>query len=767
MSKKIVFSIGLLFLSSLILLHSQTSRAEEKNPESQNQNNFSRSQLVIPKDICARGVATTGILDDEIGLNSPAASHTEPEIEATWEGVPRWMGGINFSGSETFFGSISKGKYFFGSSLGPNDYLAVELRFSTTDSTLCQTFRRPGYAAAGVGVFPGTAWDVSDTANPRQLNICFVEWDDGVGPNPAPDSIWNPDETGAPTYGKREYIFIMKSSYDGTGTTYASYNAFDGASLMDILYAWWPRVEPGHTLLEALPAEIDINLYYVKNVRAIPDSGRLIITWAYFDTGAVKFRIYTSESSPAESLEDSVAGDQRSYTLSSLVNGTTYYFRIQAVGSGDSVIGNSKEASATPQTMGFHLNLVGYWHERNDYGDIWGYTDTITGKEYALICSRPQGVSIVDITVDPPQEVGFIPSILPNRDAKDVKVYGTYAIVIKESEAAQIVDISDVTNPTQVATISPSGGGAHNCQVVGNYLYIVGNHGTGGVEIFDLITPSAPVKVGEFQPFYYHDTDIRNDTLYACGIYGDGIDILDISNKASPFRIDLFNYAGSGAHNIEISEDGKYVFVGDEIGPSGNWTRVFDVSNPASVVKVADIIVDSNAVVHNCYVRDTLLWIGHYTEGVRVWNVADPTDPSEVAYYDTYQPAEYGYGGVWSVYPYFASNKVIASDRQTGLYVFEPDSTLVTNCVAKPGDASGNGSLGLEDLIAIANYVFNKPGCSPVPLCWLSNLLCRGDWEANGSAGLTDVIRGANYIFNKPGGPWGPIASGTCCQAVQ
>lgn len=93
-------------------------------------------------------------------------------------------------------------------------------------------------------------------------------------------------------------------------------------------------------------------------------------------------------------------------------------------------------------------------------------------------------------------------------------------------------------------------------------------------------------------------------------------------------------------------------------------------------------------------------------------------------------------------------------------------TVTVPVCTAKPGDASANNSLGLEDLIAAANYIFNKSGCLPLPLCWLSNLLCRGDWEGNGGVALTDVIRGANYIFNKPGGPWTPVASGTCCIPV-
>ncbi len=87
-------------------------------------------------------------------------------------------------------------------------------------------------------------------------------------------------------------------------------------------------------------------------------------------------------------------------------------------------------------------------------------------------------------------------------------------------------------------------------------------------------------------------------------------------------------------------------------------------------------------------------------------------------------------------------------------------------CSAIPGDANANGNYSLGDIIATVNYYFNKPGCSPQPLCWLSNLLCRGDWNGSGNITLGDIIQGVNYYFNKPGGPWNALPSGACCLPV-
>ncbi|OGC77140.1 MAG: hypothetical protein A2Z27_00415 [candidate division Zixibacteria bacterium RBG_16_50_21] len=93
-------------------------------------------------------------------------------------------------------------------------------------------------------------------------------------------------------------------------------------------------------------------------------------------------------------------------------------------------------------------------------------------------------------------------------------------------------------------------------------------------------------------------------------------------------------------------------------------------------------------------------------------------------------------------------------------------STGCTACIAIAGDANASNSLSLSDVIAAVNYIFNNPGCSVSPDCWITNLLCRGDWNGDFSVSLGDVIQGVNYIFNKPGGPWNPVPSGLCCKPL-
>lgn len=666
----------------------------------------------------------------------------DPDVEAFWGGATEWMSGINWAGGEAFGGSIGKGINFFGSNLSTGDYVSVQIIFETgaPNQTLCGTFRRDlSYAWGGVGTFPGQAWDISDPDNPRRLNMCFVEDNNIVTAN----QTWDPNDLGAPTYGKREYVYVMLSDYDGDGLTYNGQNGASGASSLDILFNWWPLVAGGHTFFENEPCTLSVGAYYVNGfdlIMAETGSGRKAsMSWGYVGDDVLDhFNIYRSTSPSMNTLFDQVTSGTFEYIDSTLVMDQEYYYRIEGRDGSDSAVASSKTI-AVPDRISEGLDFLGNWNGRSLYGDCWGYVDTATDKEYALLCARNEGVSIIDIDVSPPVEVGFMPVMTFGNDSKDVKIYKNYAIVISEYENAQIFDITDVTSPVQVSQIVSEGGsGAHNCMVDGDYLYIVGNHDIGGVEIFDISNPAAPVNVGDFEPFYYHDLDIYNDTLVCAGIYGDGIDLLDVSNKAAPSFVKRFNYTFSGAHNCEFIHGMDYVAIGDEIGGEPH-TRIFDLQDLDAINKVADIVIISTQPTHNCYLRNDTLFIAHYALGLRMYDVSDPTNPVSVGYYDTYTGSSSGYVGAWNVYPFFPSGKIIVSDMQTGLYVMEITGTPHGCCVGMRGDVNNDGmDANILDLNFLVNRIFRL---GPAPVC---------DEESDvNSDGSSANILDLNYLINR------------------
>ena len=169
-----------------------------------------------------------------------------------WEWIPsnqRWLGGGNH-GLAIFFGSADLGKHFFGSTLKDWQYKNVSIMFDAALITNCKVYRRDlGYTVqSGLGTFYGEAYDILDPNNPRRLNIVFME-DNTQKPA---DMVWNPDTT---DQGAREYLYIMNSDYDPV--TAGGYDDHNWGPSADVLFAYLPRLEPGHTFLEN-PAELKL-----------------------------------------------------------------------------------------------------------------------------------------------------------------------------------------------------------------------------------------------------------------------------------------------------------------------------------------------------------------------------------------------------------------------------------------------------------------------------------------------------------------------------
>ena len=613
------------------------------------------------------------------------------DLFASWAPAPAWMGSVDFD-AELYGGGMARGRFFLigNATTTPEDDAPVEIRFDEDEVTLAPVFTvSDNWIATSVGTFRGSAWDVSDPERPRRLNVAFTE----RGDTPNADGVWGPD---ASSQGDLELLYVMNSDYDGTGETYLGNNLF--TTPMDILYGWFPRLAPGRELYETSPAALSVELAYVRDLAAVADDGTVSLSWAYDLPDGAAFRVVRAEDDgPLVEVAEVPIG-ARSFDDVGLSPEPLYRYRVLVVDDAGAPIHTSAEVS-TRATVRLGVDLVGVYDERSGYADVWGYTAP-DGREYGLVALQSSGLVIVDVTDDVPVEVGFVPTAQGAFDSKDVKVYEQYAYLVNEGGPMQIIDLTDPANPVEVGQLLTdlSGGGdhgSHNVLVADDHLWTTGGPAPGGVQVWALQPdPTAPTFVGEAQPFYYHDFEVRDGIGFGPGIYGDGIDVLDVSDPANISLITRFNYPGSGAHNTCTTPDLSHVYVGDEIGSAGNWTRVFDLSDLDDVEFVGDLVVDGQAAVHNCYVHDGLLYVAHYTEGLQVFDLSDPAAPTRVAFYDTYTDSGYGYNGAWSVYPYFASGKVLVSDRTYGLFVLR---------VTPPVDAAGGPAAAELALAAAPN----------------------------------------------------------------
>ncbi len=331
--------------------------------------------------------------------------------------------------------------------------------------------------------------------------------------------------------------------------------------------------------------------------------------------------------------------------------------------------------------------------------DAWGWTDSTTGKEYALM-GVTNATTFVDITdTENPIYLGKLPTATNSSIWRDVKVYQDYAFIVSEAanHGMQVFDLTrlrDVANPPEIFTTDAhytEFGSCHNIVIneTSGFAYAVGtNTYGGGPHVINIQNPTNPVAAGGY-PGYSHDAQVVTyngpDTDYAgseifIGSNEDEVVILDVSDKSNPVEIATLTYQNVGyTHQGWFTEDMQYFIFGDETDElyfGGNTRTIVldlnDLDNPSIHMEYTGT---TPAIDHNGYVNGNLYYLANYTAGVRVIDISGINNQSmsEIRSFDTYpENNNVNFNGAWNVYPYFASGNILISDINRGLLIVRP-----------------------------------------------------------------------------------------------
>ncbi len=311
------------------------------------------------------------------------------------------------------------------------------------------------------------------------------------------------------------------------------------------------------------------------------------------------------------------------------------------------------------------------------YNDCWGYRDPNTGNEYAIL-GTTTGISIWNVT-DPfnPYETGFVRSTGNNSGWRDIDTFGDniYSVTEGSSGGLQIIDISDPEAPDSLG--KKHAFTSHTLWIDKDAAVAYCN-GAGGIpsaagfRAYTLATPDNPVILANWGTPYYHDLHARNGVAYGAAIQNGGrFDILNVLSLPTVTLTAPVSYTNGFTHNVWPSDDGNYVFTTDELLGTGT-VRVFDVSNTASVIEVAQFPVYANTCVHNVYVKSDTAYCSWYEEGVLAFDVTDPLDPVQIGSFDTGPDTTGPFGdyiGCWAVYPFLPSGVMVTSDIVQGMHL--------------------------------------------------------------------------------------------------
>ena len=343
-------------------------------------------------------------------------------------------------------------------------------------------------------------------------------------------------------------------------------------------------------------------------------------------------------------------------------------------------------------------SLVSSWTYDNTYNECWGVV--VNNQEFAVIGSTA-GTHFFDITY--PQnssQVAFVAGSYTGAGVihRDYHDYAGYLYIVCDegnSSTLQIVDITDL--PNSVTTVYDSNvlfTKSHNIYIDTATAKLYACASNSAMDVYNLDIPTNPVLIYSYNGVgHVHDAFVRNDSAYLnCG--NDGLRILDFSDVNQigdqPTLLGtLTSYPDAGYnHSGWLNDKGTIYIMQDE--NHGYDVKILDVSDigDINVLSTFNSGVNQNSMAHNGIIKDNLAFIPYYHDGLRVFDISDPSNPIQNWQYDTYlksieycaiHPDHLSYKGAWGVYPYLPSGNIIVSDMQTGLYIIElnPGSTNI------------------------------------------------------------------------------------------
>jgi choice-of-anchor B domain-containing protein len=350
-----------------------------------------------------------------------------------------------------------------------------------------------------------------------------------------------------------------------------------------------------------------------------------------------------------------------------------------------------------------NIELLDQWFEDSlitsstkvRYSGCWGFT--YQHNEYAVIGST-EGYHFFQLTDENTlKPCGFIEGRFnsPQVIHREIKTFANYAYLVCDegNSSLQIADLTFLPDSVvKVADIQDERfGKIHNifidsasallyaCLVTpipnGNMLNKI------PLRVFSLSDPLNPILLWEGPNDIpeVHDCYVRqNIAILHCGM--DGIRIYDFTNPLNPhFKNDLTFYQDQGYnHQGWLSPDGKtYVFADETSGKRVKKCR-FESNLSLHIENYFGTNFLQNSVPHNIMIDNNFAYIAYYNEGLRIFDIRKT--PVEIAAYDTYpQDSYFNMNGAWGVYANFPSGRIVISDRQFGLFLFDWERPVFLN----------------------------------------------------------------------------------------
>lgn len=274
-------------------------------------------------------------------------------------------------------------------------------------------------------------------------------------------------------------------------------------------------------------------------------------------------------------------------------------------------------------------------------------------------------------------------------DALEVVTRDGYLYIATSRKGLLIYDVRNPTQPVFRGQLMVDAGAAsaesftniHTLQLVPNQPVVLAVNQTTpltDLRAIDVSNPAAPREIGRFMiqrtPVgldIFHDTQVieRDGRLivFLHSLEG-GMFILDATDLRSIKKISAITWEGTTSHSgapFNVSGHSYYLACDEGFDEGMTILAVDDLEHPRVVSRYA---TRPGVSVHNVQIIGTTAYVAYYIDGLRVFDLSEPTRPREIAHFDTVLPYEENrlYQGAWGVT--VLNERIFVSDMDTGVW---------------------------------------------------------------------------------------------------
>lgn len=358
-------------------------------------------------------------------------------------------------------------------------------------------------------------------------------------------------------------------------------------------------------------------------------------------------------------------------------------------------------------------NTVDMGPDNRKYSGCWGWKQTSTNKEYAIV-GGSNGTYFIDISSPAtPSVSAFVPG-KTGCTWREIKTYQNYCYVISDDAFPNTFQIIDMSTLPSTVTVVHDGityfERAHTLWVDGNKLYVAGltysTSAASAMNVYSLATPTAPLLLRSVNQDistslfnYVHDMYVRNDTVFASTGYS-GMYILKLTAANTFTQLGSYTGYASSAYNHSsmLTQDAKYLLFCDEV-PGSLPIKFVNVQNFSNVQPVQTFQPHTGTTPHNPYlIGNKWAIVSCYQDGLNIYDISQPGNAALSGYFDTYPQGGFNtgnyngddYRGNWGAYPYLPSGIIIAVDMQNGVFLLDATAAFANPVGVKNNVASPN-----------------------------------------------------------------------------